>query len=31
LFIARGIIRRHGGDVRRLEGDTFEIELPRGG
>jgi signal transduction histidine kinase len=31
LFIAQGIIRRHGGDVRRLEGDTFEIELPRNG
>jgi signal transduction histidine kinase len=28
LFTARGIARMHGGDVRRLEGDTFEIELP---
>src|SRR5438132_1266547 len=28
LFTARGIVRMHGGDVRRLEGDTFEIELP---
>ena len=28
LFTARGIARMHGGDVRRVEGDTFEIELP---
>jgi two-component system phosphate regulon sensor histidine kinase PhoR len=28
LFTARGIARMHGGDVRRIEGDTFEIELP---
>jgi signal transduction histidine kinase len=28
LFIARGLARLHGGDVRRLEGDCFEIELP---
>src|SRR5579871_2738098 len=28
LFTARGIARMHGGDVRRLQGDTFEIELP---
>jgi signal transduction histidine kinase len=28
LFTARGIARRHGGDVRRLDGDRFEIELP---
>jgi signal transduction histidine kinase len=28
LFTARGIARLHGGDVRRLEGDQFEIELP---
>lgn len=28
LFTARGIARCQGGDVRRLEGDTFEIELP---
>jgi signal transduction histidine kinase len=28
LFTARGIARMHGGEVRRLEGDTFEIELP---
>jgi signal transduction histidine kinase len=28
LFIARGIARLHGGEVRRLEGDRFEIELP---
>ncbi len=28
LFTARGIARAHGGDVRRLEGDCFEIELP---
>jgi signal transduction histidine kinase len=28
LFTARGIVRTHGGDVRRLEGDCFEIELP---
>jgi len=30
LFTARGIARLHGGDVRRLEGDQFEIELPIG-
>lgn len=28
LFNARGIARLHGGDVRQLEGDQFEIELP---
>jgi len=28
LFTARGIARSHGGDVRRVEGDRFEIELP---
>jgi signal transduction histidine kinase len=28
LFTARGIARMHGGDVRRIEGDRFEIELP---
>jgi signal transduction histidine kinase len=28
LFTARGIARSHGGDVRRLDGDRFEIELP---
>lgn len=28
LFTARGIARLHGGDVRRIEGDRFEIELP---
>lgn len=28
LFTARGIARLHGGDVRRLEADEFEIELP---
>jgi len=28
LFTARGIARLHGGDVRRLDGDRFEIELP---
>src|SRR5205823_5333198 len=28
LFIARGIARLHSGEVRRLEGDHFEIELP---
>jgi signal transduction histidine kinase len=28
LFIARGIARRQGGEVRRLHGDTFELELP---
>jgi signal transduction histidine kinase len=28
LFTARGIARTHGGDVRRLDGDRFEIELP---
>jgi signal transduction histidine kinase len=28
LYTARGIARGHGGDVRRTDGDTFEIELP---
>jgi signal transduction histidine kinase len=28
LFNARGIARMHGGEVRLLEGDTFEMELP---
>jgi len=28
LFTARGIARLHGGDVRWLEGDRFELELP---
>jgi signal transduction histidine kinase len=28
LFTARGIARLHGGEVRRLQGDEFEIELP---
>jgi len=28
LFTARGIARLHGGEVRQLEGDRFEIELP---
>jgi signal transduction histidine kinase len=28
LFTARGLARLHGGDVRRLDGDRFEIELP---
>jgi len=28
LFTARGIARLHGGDVRRIAGDVFEIELP---
>ncbi len=28
LFTARGIARLHGGDVRWLEGDQFEMELP---
>ena len=28
LFTARGIARLHGGDVRRLERDRFELELP---
>jgi signal transduction histidine kinase len=31
LFTARGIARLHGGDVRRVEGDQFEIELPLAG
>lgn len=30
LFTARGIARLHGGDVRRVDGDLFEIELPLG-
>ena len=28
LFTARGIARLHGGDVRRLDHDRFELELP---
>ena len=28
LYTARGIARLHGGDVRRLDGDRFEMELP---
>lgn len=28
LFTARGIARMHGGEVRRIESDVFEIELP---
>jgi two-component system phosphate regulon sensor histidine kinase PhoR len=28
LYTARGIARVHGGDLRRVEGDTFELELP---
>jgi len=28
LFTARGIARLHGGDVRHVDGDTFELELP---
>jgi signal transduction histidine kinase len=28
LFTARGIARMHGGDVSRLQGDVFELELP---
>jgi signal transduction histidine kinase len=28
LFTARGVARLHGGDVRRLEADQFEIALP---
>lgn len=28
LYTARGIARAHGGDVRWLEGDRFQIELP---
>jgi signal transduction histidine kinase len=28
LFAARGIAQVHGGDVRHLSGDIFEIELP---
>lgn len=28
LFTARGIARLHGGDVRRIERDVFEMELP---
>jgi len=30
LFIARGIARSHGGDLRRVDGDRFELELPLG-
>jgi len=29
LFVARGIARGHGGDVRRLHDDVFELALPR--
>lgn len=28
LFTARGIARLHGGDLRRVHGDRFEMELP---
>jgi signal transduction histidine kinase len=28
LFTAQGIARLHGGEVRRLDGDRFEMELP---
>ena len=28
LFTARGLARLHGGDVRQVDGDRFEIELP---
>jgi signal transduction histidine kinase len=28
LYVSRGIARLHGGDVRRVSGDTFEMELP---
>lgn len=28
LYLARGIARVHGGDLRRVDGDIFEIELP---
>jgi signal transduction histidine kinase len=28
LFTARGIAQMHGGDVKRIDGDRFEIELP---
>jgi signal transduction histidine kinase len=28
LFTARGIARLHSGDVRHVEGDVFELELP---
>ena len=28
LYTARGIARAQGGEVRRVEGDTFELELP---
>ena len=28
LFTARGIARLHGGDLKRLDGDRFELELP---
>jgi signal transduction histidine kinase len=28
LYTARGIAREHGGEVRRVEGDVFELDLP---
>ena len=28
LYTARGIARAHGGEIRRIQGDRFEIELP---
>jgi signal transduction histidine kinase len=28
LFTARGLARLHGGEVRRVDGDRFEMELP---
>jgi signal transduction histidine kinase len=28
LFTARGLARLHGGDVRRVDGDRFQVELP---
>jgi signal transduction histidine kinase len=28
LFTARGIVRGHAGDVRYVNGDTFEVDLP---
>jgi signal transduction histidine kinase len=31
LFVARGIAQRHGGDLRRTDGDVFELELPLSG